>query len=179
MVFSPENLTPEEVKLAYNALMDRNSTYSKLQSEGLILYVKWLAIFLGIAFLLLIVFGRNSALPIINWLLVVFLGIAFLGFFFIIMSQDFRYDREVIHSVKLGKDLEEMYPFLIPSRYFHVLCDNSSYDVLLLGRFIPVGLLALLTATAGVYISAGLSFFLAIGGGILSATAIIMMVVFL
>ena len=178
MVFSSENLSPEEVRLAYKTLTDRHSRYSKLQSEGAVLYVKWLAIFLGAAFVFLIVLGRNSTVPIVNWLLVVFLGIASLGFFFTIMRQDFQYDREVIRSVKIGKQLEEKYPSIISSRYFHFLDDDDSYRALLFGRFAPAALLALLTAATGIYLSAGFSFFLAVGVGLLSLAATVVAIRF-
>lgn len=163
MIFSSDNLSSEEAKLAYKHLMDRNLIYSKLQSDGVILYAKWLGIFLGVAFLILIVFGRNSSLPIVNWLLVVALGISTLVFFFTIMHQSFQNDKEMQRCLKIGKELEEKYPLITRSRYFHSIDDDHLYWVLLLGRIAPAAILNVIIAGTGIYLSVKHSLSLGIG----------------
>lgn len=163
MIFSSNNLSSEEVKLAYNSLRNRNLTYSKLQSDRVILYAKWLGLFLGAGFLILIIFGRKSSLPIVNWLLVVALGISTLVFFFTIMPQSFENDKEMQRCLKIGKELEEKYPLITRSRYFHSFGDNHFYWALLFGRIAPIAILNVIIAGIGTYLSVEYSLSLGIG----------------
>ena len=162
-----------ESYFAYKLLMDKNMHCIKMQAKHKILYIKWLGIFI-LASLIFYLMQSKSSIVFFNYLIgIVFVGIASLIVCLANIFRDFEYDRQIIYQIKEGKKLERENTTIFSSEYFHSFDKAYRPCLMLIPCIFPLGLIAIITASAGFLLSIKINVNLAIGVGICSLSLII------
>lgn len=155
-----ENLSPKDAFIAYKHLADYHLHFLKQQSNCEFFYWKGLGAFFLLSMGLFVLHNRGFApFP--------FIGIAFIGVgFLLLLAQNVRIDLEygikAASCVEKGLCIEKRFDY--PAKIFSIFEDNKSiaYRGNLLSRLFPMGLIGLAAASAGTFLAAEVSTWLAL-----------------
>lgn len=161
-----ENVSPKDTFSAYQHLVDYHLYFLKQQSKCEFFYWKGLGAFflLSVAFFILQDHGFVHS-PFIG---IVVVGVGFLLILAQNMRIDFEYGIKAATCVDKGLRIEKRYDY--PAKLFSIFEDNKLivYRGNLLSRLCPMGLIGLAAASAGTFLAAEVSTWLAVTVAILS-----------
>lgn len=162
------DIQPSEASYAYKTLLDEAIQCIVSQGRSSISRIKYLAIFIAAVVVFYLMQSKLTEFSY-NYLVgIVFSGVGALVAMLPRMYEDSKYDRIILLCIKEGKRLEEIYPEIVQSEYFHVFDHTYSYNMKLFVRYLPIGLIALVTFIAGIFLTIPTNIWWAIGVSIFS-----------
>jgi hypothetical protein len=161
-----EDLSPKDGFIAYKNLADYHLHFLKQQSKCEFFYWKGLGAFFLLSMGLFVLHDHGFAFS-------PFLGISFIGISFLLllaqnMRIDFEYGIKAAACVEKGLRIEKRFDY--PAKIFSIFEDNKLvvYRGNLLSRLFPMGLIGLASASAGTFLAAEVSAWLAISIAVVS-----------
>ncbi len=161
-----ENLSPAEAFVAYQHLSDYHLHFLKQQSKCEFFYWKGLGAFFLICMALVILHNRGFAFsPLFG---ITFISVSFLLLLAQNMRMDFEYGIKAAACVEKGLRIERRLDYA--AKIFSIFEDNklTIYRGNLLSRLLPMGLIGLATATAGMLLAIEVNVWLAVAVAIFS-----------